>query len=60
MGDSASQIKTLNRWVARIVPIFLIGIVGYVTFVIVVSICGKQSKGTSIQPIVNITGQSTT
>ena len=44
MGNPAGQIKILNRWVARIVPVVLIGIVGYVTWVIVVLISSKQNQ----------------
>ena len=33
--------KAANRWTARIVPIVLVAIVGYVTWVIIVLVCGQ-------------------
>ena len=32
--------KAANLWVSRIIPVFLFGLVGYVTWVVVVLICG--------------------
>lgn len=31
--------KVANRWVARVIPVFLVGIVGYATWVVVVLVC---------------------
>ena len=41
--------KAANRWVARFIPMVLIGIVGYATWVIVVLVCG--SSGFSLRPL---------
>lgn len=32
--------KAANIWTARIIPFFLIGITGYVSWVVVVLLCG--------------------
>ena len=32
--------KVANLWAARVIPIILIGIVGYSTYVVVVRVCG--------------------
>lgn len=34
--------KAANVWVARIIPVILIGIVSYASWVVVARICGKQ------------------
>lgn len=34
--------KVANRWIARIIPLVLVGIVGYGTWVIIVLVCGKR------------------
>ena len=34
--------KAANLWVARFIPLILIGIVGYVTWVVVALVCGKE------------------
>ena len=33
--------KVANLWVARIIPLILVGIVGYATWVIIVLVCGE-------------------
>lgn len=40
-SKAASQ-KCANVWTARIIPLILIGIVGYVTWVVVVLVCGQR------------------
>ena len=35
--------RTANLWTARFIPLLLIGIVGYVTYVIVVLVCGEKN-----------------
>jgi len=32
--------KAANLWVARFIPVVLVGIVGYATYVVVVLVCG--------------------
>ena len=34
--------KAANLWVSRIIPAILTGIVGYVTWVVVVLVCSEQ------------------
>ncbi len=34
--------KVANRWIARIIPLVLVGIVGYATWVVIVLVCGKS------------------
>ena len=43
MPDPARQFKAVNIWTARIVPILLIALTGYVTYAIVVSVCSTFS-----------------
>jgi len=37
---SAETQRKINRWAARIIPLILIGAVGYATWVVVVLLCG--------------------
>jgi palmitoyltransferase len=34
--------KVANLWAARIIPVLLVGIVGYVSWVIIELVCGKE------------------
>ena len=34
--------KTANIWTARIIPLVLIGLAGYVTWVFLVFVCGQR------------------
>lgn len=42
MAQTSINQKAVNLWVSRIIPLVLVGIVGYVTWVVVVHLCGKQ------------------
>jgi palmitoyltransferase len=33
--------KAVNIWTARVIPLVLIGVVGYATYVLVARLCGK-------------------
>ena len=44
MPDPASQIKAINLWTSRIVPVILIALTGYVTWITVVTVCGKHDQ----------------
>lgn len=37
--------KVANRLTARIIPIILVGIVGYVSYVVIALVCGQFSRG---------------
>ena len=45
MASATINHKTLNRWVSRIIPLVLLGIVGYVTWVVVVLVCSRYTRG---------------
>lgn len=36
--------KVANRLTARVIPIILVGIVGYVSYVVIVLVCGQFSR----------------
>lgn len=38
------QQKVANRLTARIIPIILVGIVGYVSYVVIAVVCGQFSR----------------
>lgn len=38
------QQKVANRLTARIIPIILVGIVGYVSYVVIALVCGQFSR----------------
>ena len=40
-GRAGFNQKAANRWTARIIPIILVGIVGYVTWVVIVLVSGQ-------------------
>ena len=42
MAPSAINYKAVNRWTARIIPLILFGLLGYVTYVIVALVCGMS------------------
>ncbi len=42
MAPTTLDQKVVNLWVARVIPIVLVGIVGYVTWVVIVLVCGQQ------------------
>ncbi len=41
MAEASFNQKAANLWTSRIIPLILVGIVGYVTWVIIVLLCGK-------------------
>lgn len=41
--DGAHQ-KVANRLTARVIPIILVGIVGYVSYVVIALVCGQFSR----------------
>lgn len=41
MADTSFNNKAANLWVSRIIPLILVGIVGYATWVVVVLLCGE-------------------
>ncbi len=42
MANAEFNHKAANLWVSRIIPLVLIGIVGYVTWVVIVLLCGRH------------------
>ena len=42
MAPTTIDQKAVNLWTARIIPVVLVGIVGYVTWVVVVLVCGQE------------------
>ena len=48
--------KVVNLYTARVIPIILVGIVGYVTWVVIVLVCGKRRF--SFQPVFVLTSDS--
>lgn len=49
MAPTVIDPKTANIWTARIIPIVLAGLVGYVTWVFVVLVCGQPSGPVAVQ-----------
>jgi len=49
----------INLWTARIIPVFLAGVVGYATYVIVALLCGK-AVCESLAPLADFLLQSIT
>lgn len=50
MAPTAFDPKAVNIWTARVIPVILIGIVGYVTWVVIVLVCADyllEAHGTS-------------
>lgn len=43
MAPTVFDPKIANIWIARVIPVVLVGIVGYVTWVVIVLVCGQQS-----------------
>lgn len=44
MAPAVFDPKAVNIWTARVIPVILIGIVGYVTWVVIVLVCGQQRR----------------
>lgn len=44
MSEASFNHKAANLWTSRIIPLILVGIVGYVTWVVVVLLCGELSS----------------
>lgn len=43
MAKAVFDPKAANIWTARIIPLVLIGIAGYATWVFIVLLCGEQT-----------------
>lgn len=41
MAEASFNHKAANLWTSRVIPLILVGIVGYVTWVVVVLLCGE-------------------
>lgn len=41
--DGVNQ-KVANRLTARVIPIIIVGIVGYVSYVVILLVCGQYSR----------------
>lgn len=46
MAEAPFNQKAANVWTSRIIPLILIGIVGYVTWVVVMLLCGEPEYWT--------------
>ena len=42
MAEASFNQKAVNLWVSRIIPLVLVGIVGYVTWVVILRLCGQR------------------
>jgi len=45
----ANDRKAANLWTARVIPVLLLGIFGYATFVLTKEVCGKLSTRIAIR-----------
>ncbi len=41
MAPATLDQKVVNLWTARVIPLILVAIVGYVTWVVIVLVCGQ-------------------